>query len=190
ERSPGREPGDARRLARLADADRAPERDRALERPRHAGLDRHDRDRHDARRATNGVCEKVTVKGTFPANENIFRLVSVARDRKSVELAVVGGSFDSGQPTAKLELGDKLTLVNTADGTRYEIVLKAACTLATPAQTTGAAATAPASATPVAPAPATTTTDLPATTTTTTTTTTTATTPIVTDSLDTTTPTP
>src|SRR5581483_11139693 len=144
----------------------------------------------DALLATNGVCEKVTVKGTFPANENIFRLVSVARDRKSVELAVVGGSFDSGQPTAKLELGDKLTLVNTADGTRYEIVLKAACTLATPAQTTGAAATAPASATPVAPAPATTTTDLPATTTTTTTTTTTATTPIVTDSLDTTTPTP
>ena len=71
--------------------------------------------------------------------------------------------------TATLKLGDKLTLVNTADGTRYVIVLKAKCEVNT---------------TPVPTAPTTTTS-----TTTTTTTTTTATTPIVTDSLDTTTPT-
>jgi hypothetical protein len=129
--------------------------------------------------ATNGVCERVAVKGTFPATENIFRLVSVAKDGKSVQVGIVGGSFDSGQPTATLKQGDKLTLVNTADGTRYVIELKAKCagledqpggtqTTTTPAQ--------PVPTTPVAPAPAPTPT---------TTTTDTVTTPIVTDSVDT-----
>jgi len=119
------------------------------------------------------------VKGTFPATENIFRLVSIAKDGKSVQVGIVGGSFDSGQPTATLKLGDKLTLVNTADGTRYVIELKAKCagledqpggtqTTATPTQ--------PVPTTPVAPTP---------TPTPTTTTTDTVTTPIVTDADDT-----
>jgi len=137
----------------------------------------------DALIATNGVCERVSVAGTFPTDENIFRLVSIAKDGKSVEVGIVGGSFDNGHPTAMLKLGDKITLVNTADGTRYEIVLKTSCNLATPA--TGATTT-QSTTTPVAPAPATTTTPAD---TAPTTTTTTATTPIVTDSLDTTTPT-
>ncbi|MGE5275187.1 MAG: hypothetical protein ACM3QU_15675 [Verrucomicrobiota bacterium] len=134
--------------------------------------------------ATNGICEQVAVKGTFPATENIFRLVSIAKDGKSVQIGIVGGSFDSGQPTATLKLGDKLTLVNTADGTRYVIELKSKCA-GLPVQQGGAQTTTspqPPPTTPVAPAP-------PAPTTTATTTTTdTVTTPIVTDSLDTTTP--
>jgi hypothetical protein len=131
--------------------------------------------------ATNGVCERLSVKSTFPSGQNIFRLVSIAKNGKSVEIGVVGGSFDSGKPTATLKLGDKLTLVNTADGTRYEIVLKTSCNLPPETGTT----TTSAATTPVAPTPTTT----PATTDTTpatTTTTATATTPIVTDSLDTT----
>jgi hypothetical protein len=134
--------------------------------------------------ATNGVCERVSVAGTFPTDENIFRLVSIAKNGKSVEVGIVGGSFDNGHPTATLKLGEKITLVNTADGTRYEIVLKTSCNLATPSG--GATTTQPNTTTPVAPAPTTTTPadTAPATTTTTTT----ATTPIVTDSLDTTTP--
>jgi hypothetical protein len=81
-----------------------------------------------------------------------------------------------------LNVGEKITLVNTADGTRYEIVLKTSCNLAAPA---GGSTTTQSTTTPVAPAPtATTPADTaPATTTTT------ATTPIVTDTLDTTTPT-
>ena len=132
--------------------------------------------------ATNGVCERVSVKGTFPTDENIFRLVSIAKNGKSVEVGIVGGSFDNGHPTAMLKVGDKITLVNTADGTRYEIVLKTSCNLAAPA---GGSTTTQSTTTPVAPAPtATTPADTaPATTTTT------ATTPIVTDTLDTTTPT-
>jgi hypothetical protein len=134
--------------------------------------------------ATNGVCERVAVKATFPVTENIFRLVSIAKDGKSVQVGIVGGSFDSGQPTATLKLGDKLTLVNTADGTRYVIELKAKC--ADIATQPGATQTTPATpspqstpTTPVTPAPAPTTT-----------TTETTTTPIVTDADDTTTTTP
>ena len=132
----------------------------------------------DALLAVNGVCERIAVKATFPTNENIFRLVSIARSGKSVEIGVVGGSFDSGKPTATLKMGEKLTLVNTADGTRYVIELKSSCTLAPPASSTPSITT---QATPVPPAP-----PVP----TTTTSTTTTTTPIVTDSLDTTTPSP
>lgn len=141
----------------------------------------------DALIATNGVCERVSVKGTFPTNENIFRLVSIAKNGKSVEVGIVGGSFDNGHPTATLKVGGKITLVNTADGTRYEIVLKTSCNLATPAS--GSTTTQSTTTTPVAPAPATTPTTPADTAPATTTTTTTATTPIVTDSLDTTTPT-
>jgi hypothetical protein len=134
----------------------------------------------DALIATNGVCERIAPNGTFPSDENIFRLVSIARSGKSVEIGIVGGSFDSGKPTATLKLGDKLTLVNTADGTRYVIALKASCAVVAPS---GSSTPSPSTTTtPVAP-PA----SPPATTTTTTTTTTT---PIVTDSLDTTTPNP
>jgi len=132
----------------------------------------------DALIATNGLCERVAVKGTFPATENIFRLVSVAKDGKSVQVGIVGGSFDSGQPTATLKLGDKLTLVNTADGTRYVIELKAKC--ADVAAQPGATSTTPATTSPQ-PVPTTPVTPAPASTTTTTDT---VTTPIVTDSED------
>lgn len=121
--------------------------------------------------STNGVCERIAVKGTFPANEDIFRIISIAPGGKSVEVGVVGGSYDSGQPTATLKLGEKLTLVNTADGTRYVIALEPKCNVAAPP----APAT---STTPVAPAIP------PAPTAPTTTASPTTTSPIVTDSLD------
>src|SRR5207244_1309845 len=116
------------------------------------------------------ICQTVSRDGTFPVNEDIFRLVSIARDGKSVEIGVVGGAYDSGQPTATLKLGETLTLVNTADGTRYVIALKSRCDVTT---TTSVATT---TTTPVPPAP-----PPPPTPTTT------ATVPVVTDSLDTTT---
>ncbi len=120
--------------------------------------------------STNGVCQTVAVNGTFPASEDIFRVVSIAEDGKSIKIGVVGGAYDSGQVTATLKLGEKLTLVNTADGTRYVIALHAKCDVQT----------APTSTTPTSPTVTTTTPS-------TTTPAPTATTPIVTDSLDTTT---
>jgi hypothetical protein len=124
--------------------------------------------------STNGVCETVAVNGTFPADEDIFRVVSIAKDGKSVEIGVVGGSYDSGQATATLKRGEKLTLVNTADGTRYVIALQSKCNAQAQPSRTGT--TGPVATTPVAAAPSTTTT------------TSSTTTPIVTDSLDTTAP--
>jgi hypothetical protein len=122
--------------------------------------------------STNGACEMVALNGTFPGDEDIFRVVWIARNGKSAKISVVGGAYDSGQAAATLELGEKLTLVNTADGTRYVILLKAKCDVET---------------SPVQNTTTTTTTTITTPATTTSTTTTTATTPIVTDSLDTTT---
>ncbi len=118
--------------------------------------------------STNGVCENLGVNATFPGTEDIFRVLSIAKDGKSVKIGVVGGAYDSGQSAATLKLGEKLTLVNTADGTRYVLLLKAKCDVETqPASgaTTVATSTVAPPATTAAP-----------------------TTPIVTDALDTTTP--
>jgi hypothetical protein len=77
--------------------------------------------------STNGRCEQVALNGTFPASENIFRLVEIAPNGKTIKVAIAGGSYDSGQAAATVKQGEKLTLVNTADGSRYVIVLEAAC---------------------------------------------------------------
>ena len=57
----------------------------------------------------------------FPRADPIFHLVSVTR--KTAKISIAGGSFASGKPTITLELGKTVTLMNTADGTRYEIRL-------------------------------------------------------------------
>ena len=85
--------------------------------------------------STNGVCEQVPLNGTFPTNEDLFRVVEVAKTGKWVKIAIVGGSYDSGQATATARLGEKLTLVNTSDGSQYVIVLQAKCTPAPSAAT-------------------------------------------------------
>jgi hypothetical protein len=113
------------------------------------------------------------VKATFPATENIFVLVEIAENGKSVKIAIAGGSYDSGQPTATIKLGQKLTLVNTSDGSRYVISLEAKCAVTAPAPGAASASASAAGATaaaPPAPTPPT------------------STTPIVTDPYDTTPP--
>jgi hypothetical protein len=73
--------------------------------------------------SVNGAVEEVATKASFPADEPVFQLVSLAKDGKSVRLGIAGGSYASGEPTVKLELGKTLTLQNTADGSRYELKL-------------------------------------------------------------------
>ena len=73
--------------------------------------------------AVNGTAENVTVKVPFPAAEPTFVLVSVAADGKSVQIGVDGGQYADGGTTLKLLLGKKITLQNTADGRRYELLL-------------------------------------------------------------------
>lgn len=104
--------------------------------------------------STNGVCEQVPVAGTFPGDEDVFRVVEVAKNGKWVKISIVGGSYDSGQATATAKLGVKLTLVNTADGTRYVILLQAKCAPAPPGSAPTPGAPAAIAAPPVVPAPA------------------------------------
>lgn len=71
--------------------------------------------------AVNGVEEAVAVKSEFPASGPVFVLVSLTRTEAKV--AIAGGAFASGAPAVTLRLGKPLTLVNTADGVRYELKL-------------------------------------------------------------------
>ena len=73
--------------------------------------------------SVNGVAEDVVVEAPFPKDEPTFVLVSLARNGKSVEIGIAGGEYASGGETITLGLGKKLTLQNTADGSRYELEL-------------------------------------------------------------------
>lgn len=73
----------------------------------------------------NGAAEDVDVEGSFPAEQPTFVLVSLAKDGKSVEIGIAGGTYADGGETIELKLGKPLTLQNTADGTRYELELRA-----------------------------------------------------------------
>ena len=73
--------------------------------------------------SVNGVAEDVVLAATFPKDEPTFVLVSIAADGKSVQIGIAGGEYATGGETMKLALGKKITLQNTADGSRYEIEL-------------------------------------------------------------------
>lgn len=68
----------------------------------------------------NSKAQQVQVKDTFPTPEPLFVLRSLTK--KQAKISVVGGSFDGGKPVT-LNLGKKVTLVNTATGVRYVLKL-------------------------------------------------------------------
>ena len=72
----------------------------------------------------NGVPETVAVSGVFPASNPTFRLVSLGSGVATIGIA--GGSYASGAPTIALRAGRTVTLVNSADGVRYELRLELA----------------------------------------------------------------
>jgi hypothetical protein len=73
----------------------------------------------------NGVAEDVELEKSFPEAEPTFVLVSLAKNGKSVEIGIAGGTYAGGGQTIELKQGGPLTLQNTADGTRYELELLA-----------------------------------------------------------------
>ena len=75
--------------------------------------------------SVNGVAEDVATEGSFPKDEPTFVLVEIAKNGKSVEIGIAGGEYAGGDETITLALGKKLTLQNTADGSRYELQLLA-----------------------------------------------------------------
>jgi hypothetical protein len=71
--------------------------------------------------AVNGVEETVALKGEFPKAEPVFRLVSATAT--TAKIGIAGGALASGEATVTLRKGKPMTLVNTADGVRYELKL-------------------------------------------------------------------
>ena len=80
--------------------------------------------------SVNGVAESVTTGSSFPAASPMFQLVSLTSS--SARVAVSGGSYASGAQTLTLKVSRAVTLVNTADGTRYTLTLEPQGTVATP----------------------------------------------------------
>jgi hypothetical protein len=71
--------------------------------------------------SVNGVTEKVTVSGTFPKKNPVFRLVSVSED--AAKIGIAGGTLTGGSQTVTLTKGEPLTLLNTVNGKRYKLEL-------------------------------------------------------------------
>jgi hypothetical protein len=71
--------------------------------------------------SVNGASESVAVGASFPVSDPMFKLV--AATGKSARIAIDGGSYADGSATITLKKGRPVTLVNTADGTRYRLLL-------------------------------------------------------------------
>ena len=65
----------------------------------------------------------MTPGADFPASalSPFFQLVSLTAT--TAQVAIAGGSYASGQATLTLQVNKPVTLVNTADGTRYTLLL-------------------------------------------------------------------
>jgi hypothetical protein len=112
--------------------------------------------------SVNGTSEAVQSGTNFPlanpvvSTNGLFELVSLTA--KTAIVSVVGGSYASGSQTLTLQVNRPVTLVNTADGTRYTLVLYPQGTVA-PASPAGGSSAPAAPAAPAAPSsPGTTTT--------------------------------
>jgi hypothetical protein len=71
--------------------------------------------------SVNGTSEAVTTGSNFPAASPAFQLVALTGS--TAKVAVAGGSYASGAATVTLKVNTPVTLVNTADGTRYTLTL-------------------------------------------------------------------
>jgi hypothetical protein len=71
--------------------------------------------------SVNGISESVAINAKFPASNPTFVLVSLTK--KSAKIGISGGSLEGSKQTVTLKKGVALTLMNTADGTRYVLRL-------------------------------------------------------------------
>src|SRR6266516_2632904 len=67
--------------------------------------------------SVNGETGSVQVGAQFPASSPTFTLVALTKT--SAKIGIAGGSLESGGATVTLQRNKPLTLMNTADGTRY-----------------------------------------------------------------------
>jgi hypothetical protein len=98
----------------------------------------------------NGELMSVAADSDFPQSGATFNRVGaifhlISLTQKTAKLSIVGGSYASGAKAITLHVGEPLTLQNTADGTKYVLILQKQ---GTPAP---AASAAPGSATTTTP---------------------------------------
>jgi hypothetical protein len=74
-----------------------------------------------ARISVNGHVQVVKVGKNFPSTNPLFRLVSLSGG--VARIGISSGSYSSGAQTVSLVTGRSLTLVDTADGIRYQLRL-------------------------------------------------------------------
>jgi hypothetical protein len=118
-----------------------------------------------------GPPQRITIGQDFPLPpfDPIFHLVAVSRT--AAKISIAGGSLSDGRATVTLRKGRPLTLMNTADGTQYELrllwtgsgvppksILPPTAGAGSPAATTPSSATPPTGATVSTPTTSTTTT--------------------------------
>jgi hypothetical protein len=77
-----------------------------------------------ARISVNGRIQVVRVGASFPSANPLFRLVSFSGG--VARIGISSGSYSSGAKTVSLASGRTLTLVDTADGIRYQLRLLSA----------------------------------------------------------------
>lgn len=105
--------------------------------------------------SVNGELASVSVGTDFPTAGTVFSRVGaifhlVSAGPKGAKVAIAGGAYADGSKAISLTLGKPLTLQNTADGTKYTLILEPANT---PLTTPGTVSTTPGSTLmPVAPA--------------------------------------
>jgi hypothetical protein len=58
-----------------------------------------------------------------PSATPLFHLVSLTTT--TAKIAIAGGSYTSGAATVTLRVNKPVTLMNTADGSRFKLILKA-----------------------------------------------------------------
>lgn len=95
--------------------------------------------------SVNGSSESVPAGANFPAANPMFELVSLTNT--TARIAVAGGSYANGAAAITLKVNKPVTLVNTADGTRYTIELMQQGTAVSPAPATPGTSTMPATTT-------------------------------------------
>jgi hypothetical protein len=79
--------------------------------------------------SVNGTLMSVTVGSDFPAASTaepnatpLFHLVSLTPT--TAKISIAGGSYTSGASAVTLRVNKPVTLMNTADGSRYKLILK------------------------------------------------------------------
>ena len=106
--------------------------------------------------SVNGELMMVNVDSDFPTSGTVFDQVGaplfhlLSLTAKSAKVAIAGGSYADGAPSLTLKVGEPVTLQNTADGSRYTLVLEPQGTLV-PAPTTTTTPTLTTSSPPVVP---------------------------------------